>query len=226
MEHWARSLPTVQFLCVCVDALGVALQFERMFQFQSVVNAHIPSRGYMPVGYGQLGCSGFIVVDTKGNFISRKTKPYLQYDVAAFHHVEQLLENYLGEELRSAPAEKKKKPSLDTVVPAPPSVGIDSMDQEHERCADALTQLLRTPSETTLLQALQELQSHFDHEEALMKEHGFGGGDDGSSFSALHSHVSDHNKILNMARKELQRIASFQNNAPAAGCGEGTANGV
>jgi hypothetical protein len=97
MEIWAEQAGgaaggDVQFLCVCVESLGVAQHFARMFTFRHALNAYIPARQYFPHGYGQLGCSGFIVVDAKGNFISRKTRAYLQYGDQAFCHVEQLLD--------------------------------------------------------------------------------------------------------------------------------------
>jgi hypothetical protein len=51
MEVWAsRYGNQAQFLMVCVDAAGVAIQFGKMFQLTNVVNCWIPSRGYMPVG--------------------------------------------------------------------------------------------------------------------------------------------------------------------------------
>lgn len=54
MAEWAASydLSQVQFITVCVDSAGVALQFDRWFGLTNagVINCHIPSRGYMPVG--------------------------------------------------------------------------------------------------------------------------------------------------------------------------------
>ena len=51
MEKWARRYGgSVQFLMVCVDGARVAIEFGRMFDLQSTVNCHIPSREYMPVG--------------------------------------------------------------------------------------------------------------------------------------------------------------------------------
>ncbi len=47
----------------------------------------------MPVGYGQLGCSGFIVSDKDGCFVSRKTIAYLDYGEEAFRFVEKILDD-------------------------------------------------------------------------------------------------------------------------------------
>ncbi len=93
MEAWAKSMPQVQFLCVCVESEQVAIAFHRMFRFEHAINGYIPSRGYMPVGYGQLGCSGFIVSDKDGCFVSRKTIAYLDYDQQAFRFVEKMLDD-------------------------------------------------------------------------------------------------------------------------------------
>ena len=95
MKKWSLAIPTVQFLCVCVESPQVAIMFHHMFGFDAapdLINCYIPSRHYMPVGYGQLGCSGFIVSDAEGYFVSRKTKAYLQYGEDAFGHVEHMLE--------------------------------------------------------------------------------------------------------------------------------------
>ena len=51
MEKWARLYKSqVQFLMVCVDSKGVAIQFGKMFDIKCAVNGWIPSRGYMPRG--------------------------------------------------------------------------------------------------------------------------------------------------------------------------------
>lgn len=153
MERWARQYPGATFLCVCVDKLGVAQQFGRMFYLRAAVNCHIPSREYLPRGYGQLGCSGFVVADGEGNFLSRKTKAYLQYGDVAFEHVEELLASQgVSKEavIKSSKStadnkdgrvetvdEKKEDGPAEKV----PSVGVDSMDDEHERCEAALALL-------------------------------------------------------------------------------------
>jgi hypothetical protein len=52
--------------------------FQKLFKFQGVINGWIPKQSFMP-DYGQLGCSGFIVLDGKGKCASRKTLSFLQY---------------------------------------------------------------------------------------------------------------------------------------------------
>ena len=113
MEEWADLYcGQVQFLCVCVESFGVAQYFDRMFRFRHAINAYIPSREYLPRGYGQLGCSGFIVADSEGCFVSRKTKAFLQYGDAAFRHVEQILDNLLLEMASSSTSKAPKAFSI------------------------------------------------------------------------------------------------------------------
>lgn len=98
MERWARGPfgSHVSFVCVCVDAQEVALSFGKMFQLQAVVNCHIPSRDFFP-DFGQLGCSGFIIIDKAGRCVSRKTASFLQQGPdAAFADVERLLKPLAG----------------------------------------------------------------------------------------------------------------------------------
>jgi len=205
MEVWAsRYGKQVQFLMVCVDAAGVAIQFGKMFGLKNAVNCWIPSRGYMPVGYGQLGCSGFIVSDGQGCFVSRKTKAYLQYGDNAFLHVEQLLHQNFAiqpwtEEERNAKTEDVLNPNWTL-----PSVGVSSMDHEHEECEEALSLLLRTQSAESLRKALEKLTEHFQHEENLMKSSGFGR--PGESFSPYANHVKDHERILDIGYFELAKL--------------------
>lgn len=227
MERWAKARPNVQFLCVCVDNQGVAFQFQSEFGFQHALNCWIPSRGYFPVGYGQLGCSGFIVSDKYGNFVSRKTKAYLDYRQAAFDHVEEILSKLLlvseaeaqrdtalvpprqlgireEEEVIPTPEEEEKKTELETSS----SVGVKSLDDDHEQCSIAISQLLKAQSVESLRAVLNELQNHFEHEEALMKEYNFGNAsDEVNDFSAFASHVKDHERILTMIRREINAVS-------------------
>lgn len=231
MERWAkdgRFASSVRFLCVCLDSVWVAQQFGRMFDFQHVVNCQIPSREYFPRNYGQLGCSGFIVADKQGNFVSRKTRAFLQYGEAAFVHVEELLLKQLpagpqatfstmrnSSPLSSATDEKKAEAVK--VVPVP-SVGVDCMDDEHASCEAALAVLLRTNTVQSLETVVAELMKHFDHEEQVMKAHKFGSGDHGA-FSPYESHCQDHERILNIGFRALRQAKNPCESSTAASTG-------
>jgi hypothetical protein len=227
MERWARDsryASSVRFLCVCLDSEWVAQQFGQMFNFQGVVNCHIPSRGYFPRGYGQLGCSGFIVADQRGCFVSRKTRAYLQYGDAAFSHVEELLRQQLGQTTSTSictTITSNEEEETTEVVPAP-SVGVESMDNEHASCEEALAVLLQTNSVQALETVMTELLEHFDHEEHVMKAHKFGKAEDSSDvFSPFKSHCKDHERILDIGFRALGKA----NNASSACAPSGAAEG-
>ena len=321
MRHWASVIPNVQFLEVCVESEDCALRFHKTFGFGDnpvgkgndedpvVVNGFIPSRPYFPVGYGQLGCSGFVISDAKGNFVSRKTAAFLQYGQDAFRHVESILADLLMEmenDKRAAmeapsstviergpvapsssisPKESDRKkvshtidalicrccthsipssivfvahgiaifiscfdlfrfylvwghwhsqqktdsttasvtddssassssggngsgsPTPILVTEAPPSVGVDSMDAEHQICADSFNRALKDPNFETLQEVYDLLCSHFAHEEELIAKYYGISSDNTSPFSALSSHRKDHFRMLDMAANELNRVA-------------------
>lgn len=249
MEAWASYYTpeqNIRFLCVCVESQGVAKMFASMFGFENAVNAYIPSMQYMPRGYGQLGCSGFVIADQQGNFIARKTKRYLDYGEEAFRHVEAILQQELkaltlstarktakgepvtatimegrdgnakrvkrsvreGEQKKALSLEERLNSFLDNH-----GTGIDMVDHEHEECITALQRLLKSPAAEELEFAIDILKAHFQSEENMMTTHGFGG-DENSSFSALGSHVSDHEKILKLGMVELRRVQAM------AACGD------
>eukprot|EP01083_Nonionella_stella_P080017 219655_1 len=233
MEAWAKKIPQVQFLCVCVESRQVAVAFHSMFRFTKVVNGYIPSRGYMPVGYGQLGCSGFIVSDKNGCFLSKKTRAYLQFGEAAFDYVESLLAPHIVIDLTSDEEEEEKKEQdrehnkiVDEKqkVEMPASVGVTAMDDEHQECTDAFNQVIEQPTAENLKHLSEVLTCHFAHEEELMRQfskkarkshssssnssNNSSNSNSMSSFSALDSHIMDHKRILNILNEEVHRVNS------------------
>lgn len=89
MEMWASSPlgKYVDFICVCVDDKSVAVNFERMFKFTKAINGVVMKRQDMPT-FGQLGCSGFIVIGADGTCVSKKTNAFLDYGEKAFKNAE------------------------------------------------------------------------------------------------------------------------------------------
>ncbi len=190
--------------------------FDRMVGFKYATNCYIPSRQYLPRGYGQLGCSGFVVADGRGNFISRKTRAFLEYGEGAFRHVESIL----AEELKVSHGPKVSKEVSAGSAPScismegrgedikasvsVPSIGIASMDDEHDRCARALEDLLEKLSIEALSTAIDEIQRHFRHEEDLLIRYKFGGSVS-DPFSALHSHFQDHRTIVKLGTDQLRQ---------------------
>lgn len=193
--------------------------FDGMFGFEYATNCFIPSREYMPRGYGQLGCSGFIVVDLQGNFVSRKTAAFLNHGEAAFRQVESILTTLVSPSPSAAPPTTikcalvaGKGPASDERMDgdAIPELGIASMDEEHKRCDEALKMALEKPTLANLKAALDEVQNHFAHEEGLLVLHGFGGNPT-DPFSALASHIKDHKRILSLVEASIQNGSKISN---------------
>lgn len=89
-------------------------------------------------------------------------------------------------------------------VVAVASVNHDGMDKDHELCEDALRGLLQTLCKPSLRKVRAALADHFEREETLLREEGFGadkrGKDEsGSMFSAMENHVKDHKRIVALA---------------------------
>mmetsp|Transcript_3540 Transcript_3540/g.6312 ORF Transcript_3540/g.6312 Transcript_3540/m.6312 type:complete len:336 (-) Transcript_3540:88-1095(-) len=84
------------------------------------------------------------------------------------------------------------------------SVQVPSMDDEHEECAVALRRLATERSASSLQLALQCIAEHFEHEEALFEEYGFGGHVN-DRFSAKKSHIEDHRRMTRKIEEQLAR---------------------
>jgi hypothetical protein len=149
METWAKAIPQVQFLCICVDNIQVATAFHYMIQFQHVVNAVISSKQFRMYGYGQLGCFGFVVIDKDGHFVSLKTKAYLECGKHAFKHVDAILATTLLEDDDGEQHDEENKDEEDFFkqpIPYVASTGIITMDQKHEAYTDAMNDVVSNPS--------------------------------------------------------------------------------
>jgi len=96
MDRWAREGKyDCNFLCVCIladrSASNLSVEYANQLKLQHCVNAFIDNQADMPQ-YGQLGCSGFIVMDATHNVVSTCTSAFLQIRSLAFAHVETLLD--------------------------------------------------------------------------------------------------------------------------------------
>jgi hypothetical protein len=236
MDAWAKRYhdKNVQFICICVESLPVAQLFTQLFKLTKCYNAYIPSRQYFPQGFGQLGCSGFIVIQNN-RFVSKKTRSYLDYGDYAFVEVDALIAQHgvpkrqspvaaaAAQDMPQPPKKDKeesktaepqdqnqsKVPATTTIttsIEAPPLTGIIEMDEEHLDCTVALNHLLQFPSVPALQAAVDVLTEHFQHEEEMLLRSN-NKADVDSSFSPYRSHQNDHERILKIGRDELQRLA-------------------
>lgn len=87
------------------------------------------------------------------------------------------------------------------------SVKVPSMDHEHDECAFYLRELAEYQSRSALEAATKCLLEHFEHEEALFVEHGFGGNVD-DRFSAKKSHIDEHRRITTEMQRKIAEVGS------------------
>lgn len=110
-----------------------------------VMNGWIPSRHYMPVGFGQLGCSGFVISDADGNFVNKKTAAYLQYGHDAFRHVESILAGLLVEMESEKRGEAPIAKTMDRAA-TKPSTDIESKKRKKSTTTGNATEKDKPPS--------------------------------------------------------------------------------
>mmetsp|Transcript_10610 Transcript_10610/g.20529 ORF Transcript_10610/g.20529 Transcript_10610/m.20529 type:complete len:353 (-) Transcript_10610:50-1108(-) len=95
MNNWAASgRYDCHFLCVCVvgdGAYPLAREMSKQMKLKNCVNGFVDSDDDMPT-YGQLGCSGFIILDDKHQVVAKSTSSFMEVKNLAFQHVEALLD--------------------------------------------------------------------------------------------------------------------------------------
>lgn len=107
MEEWAQYYADkndkLQFL-----SLSVHPDIPKKFAAQMQNDTGIGNKclnGYItrPPPYGQLGCSGYILLNERGDFISPKTTSFLDFRDLAYSHVQHLLQWIVSEERSADP---------------------------------------------------------------------------------------------------------------------------
>lgn len=101
------------------------------------------------------------------------------------------------------------------------SVKVGVLDEEHEQCAAALQLLAEVRDNSALQGVLDIFQVHFRHEEQLLDEHMYAGLGTEGGFSAdassRKSHYQDHERMLQVLRRELQTRMKCGVSAPISG---------
>lgn len=87
MQRWAAKFPQVVWLCVCVESMDVARRFER--NGGTALNVCVDRD--MPQFPAQLGCQGFVVLDSRRRVVTTKSRAFLDDGDGAFRHVEGLI---------------------------------------------------------------------------------------------------------------------------------------
>jgi len=117
-----------------------------------------------------------------------------------------------------APKSEQPLASAATAIKVP-SVKVEVLDAEHERCEAALARLAARKDATALTELLAVYEDHFAHEEALLDQHLYasvvekqakaagGGGGFNADEGARTSHFADHAAMLAALHKHLDEFA-------------------
>jgi len=98
------------------------------------------------------------------------------------------------------------------------TVGVPSLDAEHEECIAAMNKLSDTRTLQDLQAAYRSISAHFKNEEELLVQCGFGANQP-AQFSPLTSHVEDHTRILRLIEEEIERKQNACSTALACSIG-------
>lgn len=177
-------------------------------------------RNDLPSFRVQLGCSGFVIIDENGYFITTKSKAFLDYGDTAFYEVEALLRThsnaFKNDESQSTQQLKQsntntseeKKIDLPTSISALPAIGHAEMDEEHDKIVEYINILLQEKSRRALEKVKIEFMEHSSSEEELLSQLGFGSIGGGGDLSPLKSHADDHKRIINVMDTILGRSST------------------
>ena len=227
MDQWQRNYKDqVTFLCVSCAGPGLALEMSKEMQLRACTNGFIERRDLMPK-WGQLGCSGFIVLDKDLNVVCEKSKAFLEVRDRAFEDVEKILKGLLAKKRdRSADEEddeRRKKAEkhpcyrddwqpAETKVKTVKTVGNEDIDAQHRACEQCLSDLAEAPHGKSLKLLKRALENHFSYEEKILRVLTQKSVDEkeDSSFSAseskLTSHLADHKRVLKSIDDAMKKV--------------------
>ncbi|KAG8458069.1 hypothetical protein KFE25_012729 [Diacronema lutheri] len=95
MERWAVAYgDAARFVCVSCAGPELAGDFGRKLKLRTCVNTWVEEDD-MPT-WGQLGCNGLIVLDSKGTVVCKSSPAFLEVRQRAFEYVETLLDALLS----------------------------------------------------------------------------------------------------------------------------------
>tara|TARA_B110001452_G_C15228730_1_gene425757 strand:- start:1356 stop:2195 length:840 start_codon:yes stop_codon:yes gene_type:complete len=231
MDAWAKRYgDSAAFICVSCAGPQLATQFGNQQRLQHCHNTWV-DQDDMPT-WGQLGCNGFIILDSSHSVVCKASRAYLEVREQAFRHVETLLSALIVEKpvpkqedgsvdpsvggacakvrFGSKDAEEEKEEqqvSKVAKVSKVASVKVAALDDEHEQCEAVLAKLAQQRNAAALQELLSVYEEHFAHEEALLDEHLYAAAKEATGFSAdkgaRTSHFGDHEALLNSVRKMI-----------------------
>ena len=97
MDAWGLHYrDAVSFVCVCLDGPQLAAEFGKKLKLRECINTWVDEDN-KPT-WGQLGCSGFIILDGQRTVVCPKSPAYLDEKERAFHYVDTFLKSLIDAE--------------------------------------------------------------------------------------------------------------------------------
>ena len=214
MNIWAggKYKNLVNFICICCDGSELAKAMGERMKLNQCINSLLVSQEDGPY-WGQLGCSGFIILGDKlQNIISKKTKAFLDIGEKAFNHVESLLDKQLTNVRKDNIIQiSKSSNSSEKIQPIKKilSVKNDELDKEHNDCSLLLVNLSNNLSKLSLQKFLYIFEKHCKHEEDMLnkylysQEKNWKKGSVNLLLNTRDSHFKDHKRIINYIKNEI-----------------------
>lgn len=140
MDEWAKRYgDSAAFICVSCAGPQLATQFGNQQRLQHCHNTWV-DQDDMPT-WGQLGCNGFIILDSSHSVVCKASRAYLEVREQAFRHVETLLSALIVEKQVPKQEDGSVDPSVGGACArvrfGPQDVEEEEVDQGEKRCKSA-----------------------------------------------------------------------------------------
>ena len=198
MNLWSKSIykNKAYFICICCDSPKLAITMGERMKLDNCINSVIvdPSEGPY---WGQLGCSGFIMIHPHTQkIITKKTMAFQEIGEKAFRNVESIIDNISEDKNLYNISEDKNlyniknsnnilnnngcsngkcglqinKPISIKNISKVQSVNNQLLDKEHDECLSLLRELSKNKKVSSLNKFLDHFKIHCGHEEFILNK--------------------------------------------------------
>ena len=113
MDAWALTYrDAASFVCVSLAGPQLAAEFGNKLKLRTCINTYVDEDDRATLlEWGQLGCSGFIILDGPRTVVCQKSPAYLEVKERAFQYVDTLLKSLIEAEAAWAARCREFRPS-------------------------------------------------------------------------------------------------------------------
>ena len=233
MNLWSSSFykNKAYFLCICCDSPKLAITMGERMELNSCINSIIAGPSEGPY-WGQLGCSGFIMLyPNTQKIITEKTMAYQEIGEKAFRNVESIIDKVTGGQNLDkidntlnvfnnngcsngkCGLKINKSKSIKNISHVQ-SVNNQILDQEHDECLYLLRELSDKKQLSDLINFQNHFQIHCKHEESILDKFIYlpeqnkinKTGNISLLLNSRESHFNDHKKIIIKLNKDIKKL--------------------